>query len=728
MNDPVNKNKNVGSLEIGTFVGGTYRILDFVGQGGMGFVYKVEHLMMAKVMALKVLRSEQVSDSVWKRFRTEAQAIARLDHPNVVRIYDMSQTADGLPFYTMDLLIGQSLADYCDAYDQLSIQNALPIFRQVCAGLAYAHDRGIIHRDIKPGNIMLIEKSTSVNPAQMFSLGEDVSNAQVKIVDFGIAKLNFDGNEGQGLTRPGEVFGSPLYMSPEQCSGQPLDYRTDMYSVGVTMFQALTGRPPLVGRTAIETTMMHQTVDPPRLRDKDPDTEYPEALEKIVARLLAKSPEKRYDSLADVAAQLLAMERGEVVPGLASGVSANSVATSGQYGARKKFDAVLDTSNFDTTGGVTDDGTSTRANGRNRTMILGLLFACVLLLGGVGLVIWQMQKHAADEAFQKAYIERRELDRRSNIIATDVLKAATSKNDPGEDALSPREESDIKTFLATQKGPYVVKSRLIKGMFGPERIDTFVFPKTFSIGSIDHTYNRQSRYAQGTLDIPANGRMKFDCGAATRRYPELLKYFRPNDIRWLVIMNMSYRNENLARSFAHLTGLNRLEFRQVEMTDADLPYFDKLTGCRSLVLNRTNITGTGLARSQIVRRLHTFCGEHLADAGPLLPVLAQTPKVELVLNYVKLTSADFDQIAKMRDLRLLMLKSAAITDADLLKLTVLKDLEEIDLEGCERLGENALQIVKKFKKLKVVTMPFAYLNEKNEAELRKALPHLTLFK
>jgi len=114
-NQPPKKHNLPGTLTVGSIIGGTYRVIDFVGAGGMGYVYKVEHLMMAKVMAPKVLRADEVSPAVWSRFRIEAKAIARLDHPNVVRIYDMNQTEEGTPYYTMDLLAGQSLADYLDA-------------------------------------------------------------------------------------------------------------------------------------------------------------------------------------------------------------------------------------------------------------------------------------------------------------------------------------------------------------------------------------------------------------------------------------------------------------------------------------------------------------------------------------------------------------------------------------------------------------------------------------
>jgi serine/threonine protein kinase len=144
------------SLENDTIIDGTYRVLDFLGEGGMGVVYKVEHTQLNKILALKIIKTSQLSDSVWQRFRNEAQAIARLDHRNVVKIYDMNQTENGRPYYTMDFLTGVSLADYLKEHKILPLPQALNIFRQVCSGLAYAHSRGIIHRDIKPANIMLL--------------------------------------------------------------------------------------------------------------------------------------------------------------------------------------------------------------------------------------------------------------------------------------------------------------------------------------------------------------------------------------------------------------------------------------------------------------------------------------------------------------------------------------------------------------------------------------------
>ncbi len=290
---------NEESFEIGSVIAETYKILEFIGQGGMGQVFKVEHIVLAKIQAMKILRQEQVSPEVSQRFRTEAQAIARVDHPNIIKIFDMSQTASGLPFYTMEFLSGESLAERLDDVELIPVPEALLIFEQVCNGLGYAHDRGIIHRDIKPGNIMILH-------------GGDPKRPQVKIVDFGIAKLlSYDTNVGQGLTRPGEVFGSPLYMSPEQAVGQKVDYRTDMYSLGVTMFQILTGRPPLLGKSAIETVALHQSAPPPALKDVAPDIAFPPDLELIVRRLLSKDPEERYLSFYDVAEQLKTLAQGK---------------------------------------------------------------------------------------------------------------------------------------------------------------------------------------------------------------------------------------------------------------------------------------------------------------------------------------------------------------------------------------------------------------------------------
>lgn len=275
-------------------------MLSLLGVGGMGFVYKVRHRLLGKVYAMKTISPEQLNDVSWRRLQVEAQAIARISHPNIVGISNLGMHEGRLPFYVMDLLEGENLADILTR-GPLSLAEALPIFLEICAGLGYAHRKGIVHRDIKPGNIFVLSKP-------------DQSGARVKLVDFGIAKLSGLKNQGeQALTSMGEVFGSPLYMSPEQCEGKRIDARSDIYSLGCTFFEILTGVTPFRGKSPVQTMLMHQKQPPPLLSAASKGKVVSEAMENVITIMLAKQPMDRYPNLEKVAEDLLKVQRGEEV-------------------------------------------------------------------------------------------------------------------------------------------------------------------------------------------------------------------------------------------------------------------------------------------------------------------------------------------------------------------------------------------------------------------------------
>jgi serine/threonine protein kinase len=279
---------------VGTVIDGKYEVHSLLGEGGMGAVYKVRHLLLKKDMALKTFRTANLGADAWQRFQREAQAIAKLTHPNIVQVFDFGISEDNFPFYTMELLVGESLADRLQRKTRLHVSEALPIFSAVADGMAHAHRQGIIHRDIKPANIFMASTKSAGEP---------------KIVDFGLAKLAASQSlEGQSLTTAGLIFGSPLYMSPEQAKGLDTDQRTDLYSFGCSLFQALTGRPPFAGESALATIMMHQVDAPPHLVQVANDTRFPERLEAIVAKLLEKNCEKRYQTFEALGRELAAID------------------------------------------------------------------------------------------------------------------------------------------------------------------------------------------------------------------------------------------------------------------------------------------------------------------------------------------------------------------------------------------------------------------------------------
>lgn len=234
---------------------------------------------MNREFALKTIDEKTISATAIRRFQQEAKASFSLNHPSIVAVNDFGVLEDNTPFLVMELIKGESLGDRIKRAGSLPRDEVIAVFVQVCFGLAYAHESGIIHRDIKPDNIMILKA---------LPLGSDGS---VKILDFGIAKLTLhDSNDIQSLTRTGEVFGSPLYMSPEQCGGLQLNHCTDVYWLGCVLFEALTGTPPFIGDTALSTMMKHQNETPPTLKQATLGGEFFQAIEDIAATMLSKSP------------------------------------------------------------------------------------------------------------------------------------------------------------------------------------------------------------------------------------------------------------------------------------------------------------------------------------------------------------------------------------------------------------------------------------------------------
>jgi serine/threonine protein kinase len=281
------------------------KILSRIGKGGMSVVYKAQHLVMNKPVAVKLLLPHLTSDpKSLKRFQLEAQATANLNHPNIVRVYDCGLT-HGQAFIIMDFIDGLSLEQVIDADGKLAPEHAIQLFVQLCAGINHAHDHNIIHRDLKPSNVMVSKNKNG--------------SESVKVVDFGIAKLLIDdtGETMQNLTQTGDVFGSPLYMSPEQCSGLKLDKRSDIYSAGCLMYEILSGRPPIVGKNFLDTMQKHMTDLPKPFAADAIGPTLAKRTQAIVFKCMAKDPSARYQSMKEVADDLsLALEQGDTPSGV----------------------------------------------------------------------------------------------------------------------------------------------------------------------------------------------------------------------------------------------------------------------------------------------------------------------------------------------------------------------------------------------------------------------------
>ena len=287
---------------IGKLLRETYQIIRVVGEGGMGKVYEARHLRLKeRRFAVKTLHSDLASNQeIVARFLREAESASSLSHPNVVDVFDVHHLPDGAPYFVGEFVEGEELATYVQRRGALQPRMAAAVGRQVCSALAAAHARGIVHRDMKPENIMLLESSSDA-----VASGE-VHAVTVKVLDFGISKAG--GSDRTHLTRTGIIMGTPSYMSPEQARGKPVDLRADIYSTGAVLYFALTGKRPFDSDDPTSTISMVLTQDPPRPRSLDP--KIPEALELIVQKAMAKEARDRHQTMGELAKALALFEDG----------------------------------------------------------------------------------------------------------------------------------------------------------------------------------------------------------------------------------------------------------------------------------------------------------------------------------------------------------------------------------------------------------------------------------
>ena len=264
---------------------GNYRVTSLLGEGGMGVVYLAQHPVFGRKVAIKLLHAVLARDpDIVARFFNEARAIHMVAHENIVEILDFGQTSDGQPYFIMEYLTGESLSDTI-ARGPMSHDQVEAIGVQMCKALGAAHSKGIVHRDLKPHNVQLVIKPDGA--------------LQVKILDFGVAKILSSPDGASSVkTRTGSLMGTPLYMSPEQCKGAGvLDHRTDIYSLGVILFEMLSGRPPFNAEGVGELFAKHMLEEPPLVTEFAPDA--PPHMAAAIMKSLAKDPAARFQSMEE---------------------------------------------------------------------------------------------------------------------------------------------------------------------------------------------------------------------------------------------------------------------------------------------------------------------------------------------------------------------------------------------------------------------------------------------
>ena len=281
---------------IGKVIGGKFEILEFVGAGGWSQVYRARDVKLGRLVAFKILRAELASTSEkLLRFEREARIISSLNHPHICAVYDYGTIENGQPYLVLEYLVGQTVAQWLEDSGAVEPATALKIMKQAANALSAAHAKGVIHRDLKPGNLMVLGKC-----------GEE----KVKIIDFGLART-FESVEEHLLTHTGLTIGTPMYMSPEQVRGGVLDARSDIYSFGCVFYEMLLGTSPISGGNTFEIMQNHLEVSPVM---SDPESKIPGPLKEITLNCLHKDPCQRYQSMHEVEADLTSFESSGHIP------------------------------------------------------------------------------------------------------------------------------------------------------------------------------------------------------------------------------------------------------------------------------------------------------------------------------------------------------------------------------------------------------------------------------
>ncbi|MDE3126608.1 MAG: protein kinase [Gemmatimonadota bacterium] len=298
---PAGEEPPTGTAMVGRVLDGHYRVEKKVGEGGMSFVYLATDVATHERYAIKVLSAALSQDAnAMARLKREASLGMRLAHPNVCHIIRLGETEDGLVYVVMPFVEGEILSDRNNRLGRIQLDETVRLVRDMAAGLHVAHELKIVHRDLKPENIMVCRRSDGAEYAV--------------VMDFGLAKERRAGAELQKLTATGIILGTPEFMSPEQLRGKPLDARTDIYSLALLTYEMLTGKLPFQGRTQQEMMIARLRSDPVALRKMRPDLPFPEAVERVLNRAMARNPDERYQTtleFADALAQAAAPDSGE---------------------------------------------------------------------------------------------------------------------------------------------------------------------------------------------------------------------------------------------------------------------------------------------------------------------------------------------------------------------------------------------------------------------------------
>jgi len=623
-----------------TIVDGKYEVLGVLGKGGMGVVYHARHLLLKKEVALKTFTSDNLTDEDRMRFEREAKAIAKLNHKNIVQVFDYGVLEDGVPYYTMEYLNGFPLNAWLKSHGPLKIDQALDIFHQLCNALDLAHSKGIVHRDLKPANIIMQTKEN--NPQLIDS---------VKLVDFGLASLSLHSYETQKLTSHGTVFGSPLYMSPEQSKGKDVTPSSDVYSLGCTFFEALTGNTPFTGNSALDVVLQHQRTKPPPLEKASGKEHFSQSLERLLASMLAKSPDLRQSSMDQVAK---AIERIQ---------EERRTITQIETSARAKSDKQQ-------SGSLADDAAFDQEKKYLRTILPWI--AC-LIIAAAGLITYALQNGFTIPKMPQS----------------DKLKTTASRPLPMTDKGS-------EAPAATTEAKSTTKSRFSPRRFiekGPDgrMWAVFKFAPGLDLGHFEFSAEKnQLVHEVEEVRWPVGMFVSFIPSPTFMQDPSNIDLFLPDQVSGLNFHDCleTQKGPSLLKKISTTTNLQVLNLSGADISDEDLKLLIPLKKMTYLDLSATKVTGANLAKLPTLRNIRSINFSDCVGARDLLPALkGDTALTDLFLDNQNLTKHDVKLIADLPNLNRLQAINTGLTNNSLAPLTGLKHLQFLKLNSCPIDGE-----------------------------------------
>ncbi len=657
----------------GTVIGGVFKISSVIGEGGMGIVYLAHHLSLGRPYALKILSPSIVSDQSWLRFKGEAKTLAALNHPGLVRVYDLGIHENSVPYYSMDYLVGANLENLLIDRGPQKLESTIAIFLAVLDALAYAHRNNVVHRDIKPANIFICQSQ------------------EVKILDFGISKLVGDKHQ-QDLTAVGEVFGSPYYMSPEQCRGEQIDFRSDIYSVGCSLFEALTCYVPFDGDSSLDIAMLHEEGDIPLLAEVS-EIAYPPSLDVVLAKCLAKLPQDRYQSAKEMAIDLNRIKEGKNLEAYSKPDRAKSNSTG-------------------------DAQASSKLLGTIGYSLLAIWAVCL-----VGALVYYLNSTKSSRLVEKPNVKMTISPVSGRPIAE--LQSTWRRMPYMGDVMTAPVKFATPDDLAVKKffeSPFKYYSQLV--IKNGQKYKGFTFPEQLSLGILycRGGSGRSVHDAKGTVLIPFTNAVALSGNANLQFHPKLLNCFRSDDLASLSLSSELTRVDLMLASIARLTSLGTLSMQRIVFNEKSPSDFNRLVNLESVAFYDCKIAPEIFSQLKPLKKVHTLVISGVSNISPQLRELAKNANLRsLTLSYSPLTKDDLKTLSTLNQIEKLSLRCSTITNDDLKILTVMTNLRDLDLDST-MVDKQSIETLAKFRNLERLVIEG--ISVADEKRLLNGLPKL----